>query len=659
MKHILFLALTVIAFVNVNGQGLTGIVINDKGLPVSNARVTLFNNGHSIFRETRTDLNGRYIIDNLPGGGPYLFFGVSAVGKEYFQNATPGILGTLEWNAILYPETNSGTWDIIMQSPHPLGGTDLGVLMPDGSIYYCHNTRDPFIFIPEESDTAITKGHDKIQGCVGPALLSNGKVFFAGGTEQEIYGPGTRKVKTFDPETQQWLLLPNMLDYRWYPSIAPLYDERLLIVGGGGLNNPKRVKTSEVYDPATGTTIEADTVKLGNEVSPILPLLNGKILMTHRPPQLFDPETMQWDVAADFVQGNRLPNGDHSDHELILLPDGKVLAVGYKSFTHGVPGVNLEMYDPEENVWSLRSNFSPTRSRAKAVLLPDQKVIVMGGFKEDASDPSPVNNWGYMDITDQYDPASDTWRRLTPMNINREYHAITALVPDGRIIAVGGEGSPGNEPPQSIIEAFSPPYLFKGVRPEIHDLLNAEYKRGGVVEFRVEKTNAATGVILMSNTVLTHFMNSGNNRFLELEFEQTGKEIKAFLPDDSLRLMPGYYMLFVMVDDIPSIGKIIKVERGRDIISSISTMLEIESFNVYPNPSDGNFNLEFEKNIPAQSFVVELIDIEGKILVNEKIETNKGDLQMKLNSYQKIVPGIYTLRISYGNEIRTKKIIIN
>jgi len=54
---------------------------------------------------------------------------------EYFENATTGIFDTTVHNAMLLPETHPGQWDIIMQSPEPLAGTDLGILMPDG-IYF-------------------------------------------------------------------------------------------------------------------------------------------------------------------------------------------------------------------------------------------------------------------------------------------------------------------------------------------------------------------------------------------------------------------------------------------------------------------------------------------------------------------------------------------
>ncbi|MEP6794661.1 MAG: carboxypeptidase-like regulatory domain-containing protein, partial [Saprospiraceae bacterium] len=218
MKNIILPLVFLLSVTGIKAQVLTGTIKDDQGTPVMNARITLFNNDTTLFREARSDAYGRYVIDNLPGGGPYLVFGVAAKGKEYFQNTTTGILDTIRWDATLLPETNPGDWNIIIQSPEALGGTDLGVLLPDGNLYYCHSTKDPFIFIPALNDTMPATGHDKVQGCVGPALLSDGKILFAGGTDKEIYGPGTKKVKTFDPITSQWKYLPDLLDYRWYPT---------------------------------------------------------------------------------------------------------------------------------------------------------------------------------------------------------------------------------------------------------------------------------------------------------------------------------------------------------------------------------------------------------------------------------------------------------
>jgi len=440
-----------------------------------------------------------------------------------------------------------------------LGGTDLGVLMPDGKIYYCHSTKDPFYFDPVSNDTIFTIGDVNVQGCVGPIQNEDGKVWFMGGTLQETYGPGTRRVKNFNPVNNSWKIQPDMLDYRWYPTVALLPNGKFLIAGGGNLDNPVRTNTSEIYDPSTGQSFFTGDLAIGNEVSPIVVLYNGKVLMTHRPPQLFDPETNQWANAGSFVQSPRTPNGDHSDCELVLMPDGEAIAVGYKTFTPGVYGSFIERYDPELDVWSLGSSMLPIRSRAKTCLLPDKKILVMGGYKEDQTN-AIVNQWGYMKLTDLYDPAADSWRRLDNLNYFREYHALTILVPDGRVIAVGGEGAPGNEPPFSVIEAFKPPYLFRGVRPEIDSLYQASFARGSKIELDFSKTDSVTEVILMSNAVVTHFMNSGNNRYLSLDYTQSGNHISASLPRDSVKLIPGFYMLFIMVDEIPSVGKIVHVQ---------------------------------------------------------------------------------------------------
>ena len=534
---------------------VSGKVLDAQLAGIQQARITLFEGTFTLFEEERTYANGRFQFLEIPPGEYQL--GIAKKGKAYIELSITVPLAE-EIVITLEEETNPGLWETIIESPEPLGGTDLGVLMPDGKIYYCHNTKDPFYFDPVTNDTILTVGDDSIQGCVGPLQTLDGKIWFMGGTLQEVYGPGTRKVKYFNPDDNTWVTQPNMLDYRWYPTVALLPSGKFLIAGGGNLNNPVRTNTAEVYDPASGQSNFTENMALGNEVSPIAVLYNGKVLMTHRPPQLFDPATNQWDDAGPFVQTPRLPNGDHSDCEIVLMPDGKVIAVGYKTFTPGVYGSFIERYDPDLDSWSLGSSILPIRSRAKTCLLPDKKILVMGGYKEDTT-AATVNQWGYMKLTDLYDPASDSWRRLDDLNYFREYHALTILVPDGRVIAVGGEGQPGNEPPFSVIEAFKPPYLFRGVRPEINNVNESSFARGGKIGLEFSKTDSVTEVILMSNAVVTHFMNSGNNRYLSLDFTQSGNQLTALLPSDSVKLIPGYYMLMIMVDNIPSIGRIIQI----------------------------------------------------------------------------------------------------
>lgn len=642
--NLIVLLLSIFPLIRAELQGqnqVFGEVKDISSVALPGARITLFNGLQSYFQEERTNLAGAFSFSNIPDGT--YFLGVEKIGKDYLEQQITLPVDSL--NITLQAESNPGSWEVIVQSPEPLGGTDLGVLLPDGRIYYCHNTKDPFYFDPILNDTIAAFGSDSIQGCVGPLLEPGGKVWFVGGTLQEVYGPGTRKVKWFDPITNAWKTQPKMLDYRWYPSVAFLPDGNFLVAGGGNLNNPQRTKTAEIYNPQTGFSFFTGDMAIGNEVSPMVVLYNGKVLMTHRPPQLFDPETNQWTNAASFVQSPRTPNGDHSDCELVLMPDGEAIAIGYKTFTTGVYGSFVERYDPLLDEWRLGTSLLPIRSRAKTCLLPDKKILVMGGYKEDTTSTN-TNQWGYMKLTDLYDPATDTWRRLEDLNYYREYHALSILVPDGRVIMVGGEGQPGNEPPFSVIEAFKPPYLFRGVRPEIQNLNTTSIGRGGKIEFDFAKTDSVTEVILMSNAVVTHFMNSGTNRYLSLPFEKEGNHILATLPSDSVKLIPGYYMLFIMVDDIPSVGQILEVKN--EVISAIEPELDQKGEIILsPNPATGLLSLHLPETI--QTFDVDIYDSVGRMMIHAR-----NQKQIDINSLQS---GLYYLRISNGKLKQTKKFL--
>lgn len=64
------------------------------------------------------------------------------------------------------------------------------------------------------------------------------------------------------------------------------------------------------------------------------------------------------------------------------MPDGRVAAIGYKSFTAGQVGRILEIYDPATGAWALGAESKPVRSRASTVMMPDGRILVIGGFVE-------------------------------------------------------------------------------------------------------------------------------------------------------------------------------------------------------------------------------------------------------------------------------------
>ena len=119
-------------------------------------------------------------------------------------------------------------------------------------------------------------------------------------------------------------------------------------------------------------------------------------------------------------------------HSAILLPNGKVLVVG--GTINGVYLSSAEIYDPAAGTWSNTGSMSKARIDFTATLLPNGKVLVAGGYD---------NNPGYFNSAEIYDPATGTWSPTGSMNKTGIYaqgrsgHTAT-LLPNGKVLVAGG-----------------------------------------------------------------------------------------------------------------------------------------------------------------------------------------------------------------------------
>ena len=631
----------------VMAQTVSGTVNDVGSAPLANVRVLLYNSDTSYFNEERTDVLGTFNFNGVPAGNYML--NASRADLAYARVAvTTNGLDPLTQDLVVSTDTIQGQWNVLVNSPEPLGGTNLCTLLPDGRLFYCHNTTDPFVFDPVTDQVDLIPGAGSVQGCVGLAMRTDSTIVFIGGADQDVYGPGTKFVKTWNSGSGSWsAMVPVLDDFRWYPSTTTLPDGRVLTVGGGNENNPQRTNTSEVLDPYALTTSITDTIQIGNEQSPIVLLHDGTVLMTHRPPQLFDPATDQWEVTGDFVQGDRMPNGDHADHELVVLPEGDVVAIGYKSFTPGVYGNMVEVYDAFTGAWSLGTNITPVRIRPETVMLPNKQILVLAGQKANPADPTPVNAWGMTKLAHYYDPYAGTWRQLKNMNWFREYHATAVLVPDGRVIVAGGEGSPGNDPPLSVIEAFTPPYLFKGIRPEIAPLADRDLSRGETITLDFSRTDALTSIVLQAQTLVTHMMNCGNNRFVEVPFTLAGSQAMATLPMDPLTLPDGFYLLTGLVDDIPAVSQMVRVTGDLSTGFPAGTQRS-STLTIIPNPASDHVTVI----LPAvDASIVELFitDALGRICLRNEVRNLSHPSRITLD-VRDLASGIYHVSLRWEKD---------
>ncbi|MEQ9081629.1 MAG: DUF1929 domain-containing protein [Sandaracinaceae bacterium] len=533
---------------------IEGIVRDPGGAPIPDARLTLVT-AAGFVDEDRTDSAGAYRFSGL-GDGPYVV-GASALRREFVEQSVD-VDGPEVVDFVLGAETHRGRWSVVGSTePERPAGTPSGTLMPDGRVSFCRDTQDAVIVDPSSGTTTMASASPSSQGCHMSTVLSDGRLIFVGGQAREepaAFTEAVRTVKLYDPASNTWEVLPDLNEERWYPSLVRLGDERLLACGGGQRPDARRTATCELFDPATQRWTRTGSLAQPTEYSPSVLLLNGDVLTTWSPPQLYDVSAGTWRATGDFVQTDRgFP--DHSDHSLVLLEDGTALAVGYE----GSAGTAMtERYDPASGTWSLRDSPDVIRSQAEVVLLPDGRVLAAGGTLEQGS--APTNPFGEVATTDLYDPTTDAWRNLEPMAMPREYHALTLLVPDGRVITTSGTGDQACCPaPEASIEALEPPYLFRGPRPVIDSISGTDLGRGGTLTLGFSQTRAPTSVVLIGTAAVTHWMDGGVPRLVRLTPEVSGSQATITLPSTSVELPAGYYIAFLMVDDIPSEGRVVRV----------------------------------------------------------------------------------------------------
>lgn len=81
------------------------------------------------------------------------------------------------------------------------------------------------------------------------------------------------------------------------------------------------------------------------------------------------------------------------------------------------------------------------------------------------------------------------------------------------------------------------------------------------------------------------------------------------------------------------------------------------SFNVYPNPNNGNFNINMTTENTEEVAQVTIINVLGQVVSSIAIPNNNGVINSEVNA--KLSTGIYFVRVQLGSEINIAKISVN
>lgn len=215
----------------------------------------------------------------------------------------------------------------------------------------------------------------------------------------------------------------------WIPT-SPLACGRILhtatlLRGGQVLVTGGYNKSTEVYDPATGTWARRGDTRTTHRYHTATLLEDGRVLVAGgdgasatASAELYNPAAGSWSATTNLLTYRR-------HHAAVRLAGGRVLVMGGLD-SSGRPLASAEVFDPATSVWTATGSMREARSDFTATLLNNGSVLVAGGYRS-----------GRLASAELYNPATGTWTAVTSMTQERGFHA-AALLADGRVLVTGG-----------------------------------------------------------------------------------------------------------------------------------------------------------------------------------------------------------------------------
>lgn len=265
--------------------------------------------------------------------------------------------------------------------------------------------------------------------------LPNGKVLLAGGESNVAI---LASAELYDPATGTFTPTGSMSEPRFHAEAVLLADGRVLVTGG--FNTNVALNTAEIYDPATGLFTRTGNMNQGRGRHTMTLLPNGKVLVTGgrdaavnffglASAEIFDPSANQGAGAFTLI-GNM--NSVRFVHTATLLSNGTVLiAGGFNAGNESLSVASAEIFDPSTNTFTLTGSMNIARARFTATLLPDGTVLMAGGINSVTGVTAPAPS-------EIYSPATGAFTLTGAMITGRELLRATGLF-NGNVLVTGGD----------------------------------------------------------------------------------------------------------------------------------------------------------------------------------------------------------------------------
>lgn len=388
----------------------------------------------------------------------------------------------------------------------------------------------------------------------------------------------------FHPNSNSWTRLENMASARWYSTVAALPNGEMLTFGGNYYIEPfaevlsleRRWRALPIgwKQPEEGAAPDPNRqpYPYSGDYQWLQVTPSGRVAS-------FGPHnTMGLVDTAGSGLWETLPNardsvpyrgyGSFAPYEI-----GKVLITG--GVGYGLPGGEVSqssavVLDLNTMRTTPAADMLYSRSQHNLTVLPDGKVLATGGH---SSTESLIDTNAPVLPSEMWDPDTGEWSEMAALARMRQYHSIGLLLPDARVLVAGGgycgDCTTYNYHEQNA-EIYSPPYLFDeqgelAPRPQVSSTPE-RVNYGAGFSFEVQSSLDLERVIMLKPGSTTHSHNQ-EQRYIKLDFERSGTTVTAVAPGSRNLAPPGHYLMFALDQNgVPSQGQFVLV--GQPLITA-------------------------------------------------------------------------------------------
>lgn len=431
--------------------------------------------------------------------------------------------------------------------------------------------------------TFTTRSHAWDMFCNGAVVLPDGRVLIDGGNL--AYDPfrGHQKISLYDPAADTFTDGENMAHGRWYPTPTVLGDGSVMTFSGLNESTGATNTAVEIYTMGSGWSQEY----IASWTPPLYPrmhlITDGRVFYSGsgRGSRFFDPSTKTWSnvVATTNYSGTRtygtsvlLPLSPANGYQ----PRVMILGGGNPA-TSTTEIIDLSAATPQ---WQWGPPMSQARIEMNATILPNGKVLVMGGSVNDEDAATASLN------ADLYDPKTNTFSPAGANSFPRLYHSGSLLLPDGTVALMGGNPTRGSY--EQHIEIYSPAYLFNSdgspaARPTI-DSTDGAMTYGNTFQVQTPDAAQIRSVVLVRPGSQTHAFDM-DQRLVELSFTAGSGSLTVTAPPHGNVAPPGYYMVFIINSSgVPSVAKFLRLTTAAPTNQAPTATISSPSSNVTINP---------------------------------------------------------------------------